>query len=40
MNNLFKHGIPIIENNIIRHNTQVNKLNTSFSFIDNVNNKE
>lgn len=37
---LFKHAIPIIENYIIINGKQINKLNTSFSFIDTINNKE
>lgn len=37
---LFKHAIPIIEKNIIINGNQINKLNTSFSFINTVKNKE
>lgn len=42
MNSLIfsNHAIPIIETDIIINGNQINKLNTSFSFIDTVNNKE
>lgn len=42
MNSLIfsNHAIPIIETDIIINGNQINKLNTSFSFIDTVNNEE